>query len=188
MKAIVRKLTKEDIKPINEEGLNGESLVDYGYYKVSLVENPDIYCYAREFGGVEPEEIGPYLYIEKSEYFGDALRIDYAAIQNDEQRNAIKLIPVVFVENDTKTNAKIFKNPETKRYYYRLSSFPREKFARWMTCEKRRGEWDALSEIRTNIFFSLNEQVEKVTCTNWNGPAVYEENFNEAFEKAGENN
>ncbi len=184
MKANVRKLTVDDIPAIDVEGLNGKSLVEYGYYKVSLSENPEIYCYARDFGGLKPEEIGPYLYVEKSKYFGDILKIDIAAIKNDERRNTIKLIPVVFVEDVPGMNAKIFQNLETKKYYYRLSSYPREKFARWMTCEKRKGEWQSLSEIRANILFSLDGQVEKVTCTNWNGPAVYEENFNKAFEKA----
>ena len=43
---------------------------------------------------------------------------------------------------------------------------------------------DALRSFQMGYPCRNNGQMEKVTCTNWNGPAVYEENFNEVFEKA----
>ena len=45
MNAIIKKLTNEDIQALNAAGLNGEYLVESGYYKITLVDRPDIYCY-----------------------------------------------------------------------------------------------------------------------------------------------
>lgn len=182
----IRKLTKEDVPLLNGEGQNGPHLVEYGYYKISLVEDPEIYCYARDFGGLKcPEDVVPYLYIDSGS-FGDFLRIDIAAIKNDETRNIPMTIPVVFIEEVRGENTKIFRNPNSDKYYMRISSYPREKFARWMTTYKKGGRWEDVAEIRPNVIFDLNGETEKVTYTNWNGPAVYENEFNEEFEKVDE--
>lgn len=181
MNAIIRKLTSGDIQSIDDEGLNGKHLVEYGYYKISLVDRPEIYCYTMEFGGLKPEEITPYLYI-KSGAFGEFLRIDFAAIKNDEARNPIKVIPVLFVESVPGENTHIYKSIESDKYYMRISSYPRESFARWLTAYKSQGRWEDGREMRANIIFDLNGETEKVTATNWNGCAVYQKNFNVNFE------
>ena len=64
----------------------------------------------------------------------------------------------------------------------RVSSFPREQFARWLTAYKREGRWEDGATVRANVVFSLDGETEKVTATNWNGSAVYSENFNRKFE------
>ena len=157
-------------------------MVDFGYYKITLVDRPDIFCYARELEGMTPEEIKPYLYVEESD-FGNFLRIDHAAIKNDETRNPIKIIPVEFVETISGENTRIFKAVDSDKHYMRVSSFPRESFARWMTAYKKQGRWEDGATVRANFIFDMSGKTEKVTATNWNGSAVYSENFNEAFEK-----
>ena len=110
MNAVVRKLTAEDIPFLNAEGLNGEHLFDYGYYKVSLAEDPSLYCYTRDFGGIAPEDIGPYLRINWSKNFGTTLTIDLAAIYNDPARYPVKTIKVAYVEDVPGENKKIFRS------------------------------------------------------------------------------
>ena len=179
---IVRKLTTEDILPLAEKGHNGKHLVDYGYYEVSLADRPELYFFTREFWGLQPKEITPYLYIE-SGTLGEFLRVDIAAIKNDETRNPVKVIPIQFVEDVPGEKTRIFKSSEADKYYMRISSYPREKFARWMTAYKKRsGVFVDGDEIRANIVFDLDGETEKVTCTNWNGSAVYEKYFNPKFE------
>lgn len=181
MDAIFKKLTKEDIPSIEADGFNGQHMVDFGYYKITLTDRPDVFCYTREFDGLTPEEIQPYLYVEESK-FGDFLRIDYAAIKNDEVRYPTKIIPVEFVESMSGENTRIFKALDSEKYYMRVSSFPRESFARWLTAHKKQGRWEDGNTIRANIIFDLNGETEKVTAKNWNGCAAYSETFNEAFE------
>ena len=182
MEAIIKKLTREDIQAVDSDGLNGQHLVEYGYYKITLVDRPEIYCYTREFGGLEPEEITPYLYIESSS-LGEFLRIDLAAVKNDETRHPVKIIPVVFVEAVPGENTRIYKTLEGDKHYMRTSSYPRENFARWMTAYKSHGRWEDGAEIRANIIFDLDGETEKVTATNWNGCAVYSDHFNPKFEQ-----
>ena len=182
MNAIIKKLTNEDIQALNAAGLNGEYLVEFGYYKITLADRPDIYCYTNEFAGLKPEEITPYLYIESGS-LGNYLRIDYAAIYNDESRHPVKVIPVEPVDEMPGENTRIYKSIGAGKYYMRISSYPREKFARWMSAYKAHGYWEDGAEIRANIIFELNGETEKVTATNWNGCAVYEDYFNPAFER-----
>ena len=184
MNAVVKKLTAEDIPALKADGLNGEYLVEYGYYKVSLADDPSIYCYTRDFGGLNPDKIGPYLYVEKVSRYDPVLRIDLAAIHNDTNLYPVKTINVRFVESVPGENTKIFKDATDEKYYMRVSSYPREHFAKWMSAFKRQGRWEDRAEIRANVIFDFNGETERVTHTNWNGPAVYSENFNENFEKA----
>lgn len=183
MNAIVRRLTPEDVEELNTEGLNGMHLIEDDYYKIVLVDDPSVYCYARDFCGLEPEEITEYLYIEKSDIIGNILRIDYAAIKNDEKRYPPITINVKYADVIDGEGTRIYKDESTGKHYMRISSYPREFFAKWMTAFKKQGRWVDGSEIRANVIFSLDGQTEKVTYTNWNGPAVYSDNFNEYFEK-----
>lgn len=182
MDAIIKKLTRDDIQAVDSDGLNGQHLVEYGYYKITLVDRPEIYCYARDFGGLEPEEVAPYLYIESGS-LGEFLRIDLAAIKNDETRHPVKVIPVKFVEAVSGENTRIFKSIDSDKYYMRMSCYPRENFARWLTAYKSHGRWEDGAEIRANIIFDLDGETEKVTATNWNGSAVYSDHFNPKFEQ-----
>lgn len=43
MDAIIKKLTRDDIQAVDFDGLNGQHLVEYGYYKITLVDRPEIY-------------------------------------------------------------------------------------------------------------------------------------------------
>ena len=36
MDAIIKKLTRDDIQAVDSDGLNGQHLVEYGYYKITL--------------------------------------------------------------------------------------------------------------------------------------------------------
>ena len=65
----------------------------------------------------------------------------------------------------------------------RVSSYPRENFARWLTAYKSHGRWEDGATIRANVIFNLNGETEKVTATNWNGSAVYSDHFNPKFEQ-----
>lgn len=181
-KVEIKELMPADVSSLNADGQNGYHLVEYGYYKISLIDHPEIYCYARDFGGLKPEKVTPYLYIDSGS-LGDFLRIDIAAIKNDEVRNPVKVIPIIFVEDVPGENAKIYKNPNGNKHYMRVSSYPREKFARWMTAVKRNGRWLDGCEIRPNVIFDLNGETERITCSNWNGSAVYSDYFNAEFEK-----
>lgn len=183
MKAIYKRITAENIPTINAEGLNGEYLAQNGYYRITLEDRPEVYAYANDFGGLLPEETAPFLYLIPSKHFGDLLRIDLAAIANDENRHPVKTIPVVFVEEVSGENARIFKQEETGKHYKRVSSYPREAFARWVSVRFRQGVWEDVGEIRANIVFELGGETERITATNWNGPAVYGEHFNRHFEE-----
>lgn len=182
MDAIIKKLTREDIQAVDSDGLNGQYLVENEYYKITLKDRPEIYCYTRDFGGLEPEEIKPYLYIE-SGVLGERLLVDIAAIKNDETRHPVKIIPVEFIESVPGENTRIYKNPDTNKYYMRISSYPRESFAEWLTAYKTHGRWEDGASIRANIIFDLDGETEKVTATNWNGCAVYSKYFNPKFEQ-----
>ena len=182
MDAIIKKLTRDDIQAVDSDGLNGQHLVEYGYYKITLVDRPEIYCYARDFGGLEPEEVAPYLYIESGS-LGEFLRIDLAAIKNDETRHPVKIIPVEFIEAVPGENTRIYKSMDDDKYYMRVSSYPRENFARWLTAYKSHGRWEDGATIRANINFNQNGESEKITATNWNGSAVYSDHFNPKFEQ-----
>ena len=185
-KVFVRQLTNEDIPMIDADHLNGRHMVYAGYYLVWLDSDPSKYVYMRTFGGLDPEEPGfdltPYAYIDHCGFLGDFLQIDLAEIRNNEYNNPPKEIFVEFLEDVPGINAKIFVCPETKAHYMRLSSYPNEQFARWMSAYRQFGHWEEDGSIRANITFVMGEARELVRCSNWNGDAVYKDQFDIRFE------
>ncbi|MDE6021599.1 MAG: hypothetical protein K2H01_11465 [Ruminococcus sp.] len=102
---------------------------------------------------------------------------------NDTERYPEKVIQVKFDGIEGGTGREIYKGIETGHYYLREVHFPRERFAKWYVCGKRRSEDDG-NEPRANLVFECNGQREKVQYDDWNGVAAYSNNFNEAFSDA----
>lgn len=187
-KVLIRKLTTSDISAINADYLDGENLVKSGYYKVWVESDPSMYVYMKTFGGMDPDhdpnfDLTPYAYIDHCGFLGDHLHIDVASIQNDEHFNKPRRISVKFVEDVCGENAKIFQSIDSVgRYYKRISSYPREHFARWVAAYKRQSGWEDGANIRPNVTFEMDDAKETVRASNWNGSAVYSDHFDIRFE------
>lgn len=102
---------------------------------------------------------------------------------NDTERNPEKVIQVEFDGIEGGTGREVYKGIETGRYYLREVHFPRETFARWYVCGKRRTTDDG-NEPRANLIFECNGQREKVRYDDWNGVAAYGDTFNKDFSDA----
>lgn len=187
-KVHVRKLTVDDILSINNmDHLDGKNLVQDGYYKVWLESDPEKYVYMKTFGGLDPDnpsfDLSPYAYIDQCGFLGDYLHIDLAAIQNDDRISLPRSIEVEYIADVSGENTKIFRSKESGQYYMRVSSYPREQFARWMTAHRSRGRWEEDNCIRPNVSFTMRGARETVRASNWNGSAVYADQFDLRFEK-----
>ena len=99
---------------------------------------------------------------------------------NDISRNPIKEIKLEFIGIETGTGREIYKGVKDKRFYLRENIFPREEFAKWLVCGKKRRIDDG-AEPRANIIFICNGEKEKVTYKDWNGVAAYSDTFNKNF-------
>lgn len=185
-KILIRKLTVEDIPEVDVDFLDGANLVAEGYYKVSLESAPSLYVYMKTFGGLDPEDpsfdLSPYAYIDRCGFLGDYLHIDTAEIENRDNINVPKTIEVQYIQDVSGENAKIFRAKEGGQYYMRVSSYPREKFARWITVHKKPGYWEEGNNIRPNITFVMGEASETVKSSTWNGAAIYSDQFDVRFE------
>ncbi len=98
---------------------------------------------------------------------------------NDIERNPEKVIQVKFDGIEGGTGREVYID-ETGRYYLREVHYPRETFAKWFICGKRR-KIDDGDEPRANLIFECNGQREKVRYDDWNGVAAYGDAFNKDF-------
>jgi len=114
------------------------------------------------------------------EWFSGFSQNDY---YNDISRNPEKVIVVKFFGLEEGTGREIYKGVETGRYYLRENHYPREAFAKWYICRKRRAVDDG-NEPRANLIFECNGQREKVRYDDWNGVAAYRDTFNKEFSAA----
>ena len=99
---------------------------------------------------------------------------------NDTERNPEKVIKVKFCEIEANTGREVYKGIDTGRYYLRENYYPREKFAKWYVCGKRRTFEDG-DEARPNLIFDYNGEREKVRYDDWNGVAAYGDTYNRNF-------
>ncbi len=99
---------------------------------------------------------------------------------NDTERNPEKVIKVKFCEIEHNTGREVYKGIDTERYYLRDNSYPREDFAKWYVCGKRRVPEDG-DEPRANLIFEHNGEREKVRYDDWNGVAAYSDTYNRNF-------
>lgn len=99
---------------------------------------------------------------------------------NDIERNPVKVMQVKFEGIEGGTGREIYKEIETEKYFLRENHFPREKFAKWYVCGKRRISDDGY-EARANLVFECNGEQEQVKYDDWNGVAAYHDTFNEKF-------
>lgn len=106
---------------------------------------------------------------------------------NDLERNPEKVIHIKFDGIEGGTGREVYKGIETGRYYLRENHFPRETFAKWYICGKRRMPEDG-NEPRANLIFECNGQREKVRYDDWNGVAAYGDTFNKDFSEAAQSN
>ncbi len=113
------------------------------------------------------------------------LRFSLNDYYNDLKRNPEKVIRVKFDGIEFGTGREIYKGIETGRYYLREVHYPREEFAKWYICGKRRDADDA-DEPRANLIFECNGQQEKVRYDDWNDVAAYKDTFNKAFSAAAQ--
>lgn len=102
---------------------------------------------------------------------------------NDPERNPEKVIRVRFCGIEGGTGREVYKGIDTERYYLRENFYPRETFAKWYVCGKRRTAEDG-NEARANLIFECNGQQEKVRYDDWNGVAAYGDTFNSDFSTA----
>ena len=107
-------------------------------------------------------------------------KLSQNAYYNDPQRNPYKIIRVSFDGLEGGTGREIYKGIDTGRYYLRENYSPREDFARWYVCGKRRRTDDG-DEPRANIIFEYNGKQERVTYDDYNGVAAYSNTFNKDF-------
>lgn len=106
------------------------------------------------------------------------VRISENDFYNDPVRNPPKIIPLDF--EGTEGRREIYRGKETGRIYIRENYYPREHFAKWYICGKRRAV-DEGDEPRANLIFEYNGQREKVRYDDWNGVAAYSDTFNSYF-------
>lgn len=99
---------------------------------------------------------------------------------NDPVRNPEKIIRLTFDGMEGGTGREIYKGIDTGRYYLREVHYPKEEFAKWYVCGKRRMTDDG-DEPRANLIFEHNGQREKVRYDDWNGVAAYSDTFNKVF-------
>ena len=116
------------------------------------------------------------------EWFAKFSENDY---YNDPERNPEKVISVRFCGIEGGTGREVYKGIDTERYYLRENFYPRETFAKWYVCEKRRTAEDG-NEARANLIFECNGQCEKVRYDDWNGVAAYGDTFNKEFSEAAQ--
>lgn len=112
-------------------------------------------------------------------WFANLSENDY---HNDPKRNPEKVIRVKFDGMEGGTGYEIYKGVDDGRYYLREVFYPRENFARWHVCGKRRVQDDG-DEPRANLIFEHGKQREKVRYDDWNGVAAYSDTFNKDFRK-----
>ncbi len=123
------------------------------------------------------------LYVESLDrWFAKISENDY---YNDPVRNPEKVIRVTFDGIEGETGREVYKGIETERYYLREVFYPREDFARWFICGKRRAVDDG-DEPRANIIFEHGSQRERVRYDDWNGVAAYSDTFNKDFRQERE--
>lgn len=95
---------------------------------------------------------------------------------NDLKRFPETVIKVEFVGIENGTGREIYRGVETHHYYLR-EVLPRQKFAKWYVCGKRRMPDDG-DDPNPNTIFQFGDQREKVVYDDWNGVAAYEYNEN----------
>ena len=118
------------------------------------------------------------------EFFDDwYVKISYNDYYNDLARNPEKEIIVEFCGIQKGTGREIYRCVETKKYYLREVVYPKEDFAKWYVCGKRKPEVldDSGDEPRSNLIFVHNNQKEKIRYDDWNGVAAYSDLFNRDF-------
>ena len=107
-------------------------------------------------------------------------KLSQNAFYNDPHRNPPKLIRLSFEGLEGGTGREIYQGIETGRFYLRENYSPREDFARWYICGKRRPTDDG-DEPRANLIFEYNGQFERVKYDDWNGVAAYSDTYNKDF-------
>lgn len=110
------------------------------------------------------------------EYFVEIPEDDF---RNDIEKNPPKQIRLQFCEIEQGTGREVYRG-EDGRYFLREVHFPKERFAKWLICGKRRAVDDG-NEPRPNLIFECNGQHERVMYKDWNGVAAYSDTFNPDF-------
>lgn len=108
------------------------------------------------------------------------LKLSQNDYYNDPERNPERVIRLEFDGYEEGTGREVYKCIETGLYYLRETFYPREAFARWYVCGKRRSADDG-NEPRANLIFECDGQREKVRYDDWNGVAAYNDTFNKNF-------
>ena len=103
-------------------------------------------------------------------YYSEALSSWYVKLSENDYYNDL----------EGGTGREVYKEVETGRYFLRDNFFPRETFAKWYECGKRRMPEDG-NEVRANLIFECDGQREKVRYDDWNGVAAYGDTFNMDF-------
>ena len=102
---------------------------------------------------------------------------------NDTERNPEKVIKLKYCGDEGGTGREVYKDIDTGRYFLRENHYPREDFAKWYVCGKRRTPEDG-DEPRANLIFECNGEREMIRYDDWNGVAAYSDLFNKKFTAA----
>jgi len=162
------------------EGLNFDFLIEE---RSKIFEVDDLYVIVKgyDFEGFGREKLAEVVYKEKSNFLNEEiLKVDFEKIANDEEFNKLYIIDVEFVENIKGTNCSIFKAKDRENYYIRDDE-DREKYAKWYSVYKIKGDWQDNAPIRANIIFRLGDEIEKVSYSNWSGSGVSSKDYNDVF-------
>ena len=103
---------------------------------------------------------------------------------NNLERHPERIVHLRFCYIEGGTGRDVYKSEEGY-YFLRENHYPRETFARWLVCGKRRTPEDG-TEPRANIIFECNGQRERVRYDDWNGVAAYGDTFNKEFSAAAQ--
>ena len=183
MKVTQRNFTEEDVRSLNESGMNGNFIAqnrvilefeDDGHTAVLYIESEVVERLGLEY-------IAANTVLEYSKVCEEYLaHLSQNNFYNDTARFPEKTIPVAFVERVPGEDTEVYKATGSDQYYLRMLS-RREPFAKWLMTSRNNGRYSDGPEIRANITFENNGQFEKIFYDDWDGPGAYKETFNPKF-------
>ena len=166
------------------DALTSDSALD-GRVKITAVDDEghtaELFIEQAVFDRLGEEYIRSHISVYHSSFVdGWFIKLSENDFHNDPERNPEKVIRVKFDGIEGGTGREVYKGIDTGRYYLRENYFPRENFAKWFICGKRRTVDDG-DEPRANLIFECDGQQEKVRYDDWNGVAAYSDTYNKDF-------
>lgn len=178
MGVTIRDLQESDREKL--KGLNFDYMLE-SEYKIIEKDNLFVVINKYDYETYGRERICNVVYAEHSNILDENfLKVDFSKIANDVEFNKSITIDVEFVCNKNGTAESIFKSKDKEKYYIRMDN-SRENCAKWYSAFKKNDVYEDNAPIRANVTFKMENEIEKVTFTNWGAEGVYSENYNKIF-------